>query len=209
MTQARLRHLSLYFHGRRELSEVREAMVESYRVLVGADQAPVLEKLSREAVEHPMGWSSEPAGKTRWAGPSGLRLEEAIEYGPGNPRDGWGFHMTWTLEAPEDGPLKIRVREADWEPRPKYVKVELAGPKLGLTDFDRVRAALRERFGVEGDRSDEPWMACENARSMLAAKPPERAAAETFLDRVVAPADGGQERWYERIDELRAKLREL
>jgi hypothetical protein len=203
--------LSLHFQGVRELSEVRAAMVE---VACGLHELPIpeLELVGRREVRHPAGWNDDALGQLRWVGER-IELRQEVEPGPGNPRDGWGYSMTLILELapdPETHPdrsepvLTIRVQEADWAPRPKYVNAVLSGDELDLGAYDRARALLRARFGEASDRCDHLWIVVGNARAMLELG--DRATARSFLERAVETGDSSEDYWREQFAKLRAEL---
>ena len=62
-----------------------------------------------------------------WARP-GAELEEVVESGSGNPRDGYGYDMRWTLVAKlGTRTLLVNLSDSAWDPRPRALSFTFKG----------------------------------------------------------------------------------
>ena len=189
-----------------EREATREGALDLACAVLGLEPRPRLVERAREALAHPQAGTDAHTFRTRYDDGAAIELVQSVSHGVGNPRDGWGYDMSWALRVgePQAARLVVKVNESDWAPKPKFFHATVTGEGLDLAALDRARAALRERFGAASDHCDHLWMAVSNTERFLAA------GDEDGARRLIARACGWDERgaqvWRERVADLCARL---
>ena len=194
--------LGLYFDGTRELEVVRAALLDIACAALELDPRPTLVQRGREPLPHPQAGTDSHTFRTRYDDSGEIDLVEEVEHGSGNPRDGYGYHMSWKLRVGEE--LRVEAREADWGPRPKFLSARMIGPGLDVAALDRARARLQARFGAEVDCCDELWVAVGNASALLDGD--DRDGARVVLERADWVGPKASTTWVEAANKLCRRL---
>jgi hypothetical protein len=160
--------MQLAFDTPPSFDRIREAFEALAAVLLGT--ACRFERVSREDLHDPNGAGA--AFAARWAG-AGANWEERVEAGGGNPRDGYGYDVRFTLTLPDGG--VVRHATSSWEPVTGRLQLRISGVRPQR--LAPMRAALLEIFGAAADRSAEPHIALENAEALERAGEPFEAIA--------------------------------
>jgi hypothetical protein len=115
-------------------------------------------------------------GSVQWLQP-GAVLTERVANGTGDPRDGYGYRVQWTLTTQAGTASLHDARGADAH-GPLVWQVD-----CGLDVFERVRVQVGRVLGVDRDHTDLGWHAVENVR---AAARVDAARALRWLDQALA-----------------------
>lgn len=143
--------MRLAFRQSASLDEVRAFLADVVRV-VHAQVAGEWSLVSKTPLPHPDHSGEEVLAKTVWSlGPASL--EQLVEAGGGNPRDGFGYSMTLSFV---DGERKLTLRDSAWEPKPKELAFTLHG--FEARHLVAMREAGRARFPAD-DTSNVTWAA--------------------------------------------------
>ncbi len=126
-----------------------------------------LSERSRVALDDPNEFGA--AYEAFWEGHA-TRLVVRVAGGSGNQRDGYGYEVAMTLDAPGDeAPVRIALMHSGWEPAPSDFRVSVEG--VSATRMGALRDALRERLGESADRTHEPLTARSNVLAAAADAP--------------------------------------
>lgn len=159
MTPMASHEMRLAFRQSASLDEVRAFLADVVRVV----HPEVRGDWTLEAttpLPHPDHSGEDVLAKTVWSmGPASL--EQLVEDGGGNPRDGFGYAMTFTFT---DGARKLSLRDNAWEPKPKDLAFTLQG--FDAAQLLAMRAAGKGRFPAD-DTSAATW-AAYNVEACLA-----------------------------------------
>ena len=177
------------------LAFAREGSWELLREAAGAAaeaiglEAAAWREASRTALPDANGSSSD-AFEAEWTRPGGALREEARS-GYGNPRDGYGYDLSWRLELRRPGgpTVKVGLSDAAWGPQPKTLTFVWEG--VAPRELDRVREALRGVLGAACDRTDWPQYARDNVRGALDVDPD--LARRWLAAALSAPGEPGDE----------------
>lgn len=160
------------------IEQVREGFAALASVLLAR---PVrLEPVQRRALPDPNG-----GGATYEAdyAAAGVALRESIAGagGGGDPRDGYGYDLTFELQvsAPA-GPVRAKMYAGGMTPTPTAFDVAIEGAPVHA--FEALRSALRGLFGKDADHTADPWLVRETVLAMeraggMDADPPDVAVA--------------------------------
>ncbi|MCA9567786.1 MAG: hypothetical protein KC656_08080 [Myxococcales bacterium] len=113
----------------------------------------------------------------------GARLVLHQPHGAGNPRDGWGYDQSVTLEA---GGVTLRAFASSWYPH--FEELAIHTPDVSAATFVRLRDALRGVVGAKRDATMRVRHAAGNVRGLLA---DEREAALDGLREALGRGEGG------------------
>lgn len=145
--------MRLAFRQSASLDEVRAFLADVVRV-VHPEVAGEWSLVSKTPLPHPEHSGEDVLAKTVWSlGPASL--EQLVEDGGGNPRDGFGYAMTFTFTF-TDGERRASLRDNAWEPRPKSLAFTLHG--FEARHLVAMREAGRARFPSD-DTSNVTWAA--------------------------------------------------
>lgn len=159
MTHMAIPEMRLAFRQSASLDEVRAFLADVVRV-VHPEVAGAWKLESTTPLPHPDHGGEDVLAKTVWSlGPASL--EQLVEDGGGNPRDGFGYSMTFTFT---DGARKVSLRDTAWEPKPKELAFTLQG--FDAAQLLAMRAAGKARFPSD-DTSNVTW-AAYNVEACLA-----------------------------------------
>lgn len=146
---------SLFFRRAASWEELRTAWTEVILRLRGAAGPwELLERVEIQDKNAPQAtfratWSSE-----------GAALTEEVVNGSGNPRDGYGYDVTATLEVEAEGePVLVRLKSAGYNPELTRLQLSV---QASAERVELVRAGLRAVLGAEADRTSEPQVAVGN-----------------------------------------------
>lgn len=152
------------------LADLREA----FGLLVGkwSGRAPEWRLDQRTELPDANGpWGDNRTYEARYADDgSAAAVEERVVSGSGNPHDGYGYEVTSALR---HGDRAVRFTGAGYDTALTSVNLEFTGCTCG--DIVAARALLRGLLGDDADRSDQPWLALANARTLEALGAPELA----------------------------------
>lgn len=159
MTHMAIPEMRLAFRQSASLDEVRAFLADVVRVVHPNVQGEWRLE-STTPLPHPGHHGEDVLARTVWAlGPASL--EQVVEDGGGNPRDGFGYLMMFTFS---DGARRASLRDNAWEPRPKELAFTLHG--FDAAQLLAMRAAGKARFPAD-DTSNVTW-AAYNVEACLA-----------------------------------------
>lgn len=146
--------MRLAFRQGASLDEVRSFLAQVVRL---ARRSAVGEWKLTEKTPLPhdgLGPMSELA-RTKWA-LDGATLDQKVEGGSGNPRDGYGFDMAITVSATgDDGrPRGVSLSDGSYDPAPKELVFSLSG--FTAAEFLAAREAGKQRFSRD-DTANPIW----------------------------------------------------
>lgn len=148
--------MRIAFRGGASVDEVRAY----FAALIGPAAGP-WQEIGRTPLEHE-GLGPDPQlARTHWR-LGEATLEQTVQGGSGNPRDGWGYDLVMKATLP--GGRRISVDGGAYEPRFPSLAFVLNG--FSAAQFENARAAGRARF-TDDDTSHPVW-ARENAQELAA-----------------------------------------
>lgn len=105
-----------------------------------------------ERKDEPDANGQHPCFVSRWTAGE-ISLAETVQSGSGNPRDGYGYELSWVLQLPE---VTLTLRSGGWEPTvSSALQLDVTGT---AKTWLQVREALRAALGAEADQSNQPWV---------------------------------------------------